>query len=665
MIDGETLALLQSRLARAAASVLEATRVAAFDPALAAGGAVGAAICLLDREPPRLVAVAEEGLLLAGPLAPGLAVALLPHLRGPGDVVAAGDPRLGLAPGEIAMLQGVYLDGEPVGVVLSLARHDALATTLVLTPLRLLAAGEPDPSLLALVAANSRRPAWLRGDLLAQAAGLAPAVLALERLARAGGLVEGSAHLAAAAERAARAVLRGCLESIPAYTPVAPAASGQPGAETPSRARRAGHPGQDAPGGLRPRGGPVQSATGEVRSASDRGESSSRPPRGSVTVVEPEEAPAPRLRLTLVPDDAGGLVLDFAGSDLYQPGTPALTAPRTVALARLAVAQALPEVPLGSGLLAVVEVRVPQGSVLDPGLPPEAGPLVPTGPGGALPGAGGAPGGDAALAQRLVDLTQRALARLTPARALAGHGDGGTLVVEAPDRPGRPGWRCRLPLGAGAGASVGADGLPSVPPALAAEPAPSIEAVEAAYPLRITRYALREGSAGPGRYRGGPGSEVEVELLPEGQSPGVTWRWEGPAGVAPPGILGGGAGAPGEARIEGGRLIVRTAGGGGYGNPYERAIRLVVEDVTAGVVSPAEAKRAYGVALRPRPAPAAQQAPAGGREEAGQPAGRTRTRAGIAREETGAGAGIAWDVDDERTYRIRNFVFTNLAVEDL
>ncbi len=630
MIDGETLALLESRLARAAAAVLEATCAAAFDPVLAAGGAVGAAICLLDRDgPPRLAAAAEGGLPLAGPLAPGLVAALLPHLRGPGDVVAAGDPRLGLVPGEVAMLQGVYVDGAPVGAVLSLARHDALAETFVLTPLRLLAAGEPDPSLLALIAANGRRPPTLRGDLLAQAAGLAPAVLAVEELARAGGLVEGSAHLAAAAERAARTALRGRppggrdSAGAPARrpSPPDPPAVAQSLPEAEGSRGRPGEPG-------RPAGPEVAEWKG--------------PP---VTAAEPEEAPAPRLRLALVPDGAGGVVLDFAGSDLYQPGAPALAAPRAVALARLAVAHALPEVPLNSGLLAAVEVRLAPGSVLDPALPPEAGPL-------ASAAGTGAPGGDAALAQRLVDLTHQALARLVPARALAGHGDGGTLVVEAPDRPGRPGWRCRLPLGAGAGASVGADGLPNVPPALAAEPAPSIEAVEAAFPLRITRLALREGSAGPGRYRGGPGVEIEVELLPGGRGPGVAWRWEGPAGVAPPGILGGGAGAPGEARAEGSRLVVRTAGGGGYGNPYERAIRRVVEDVAAGLVGPAQAKRAYGVALRPRPAGAPRPEPAGSRGEPGEPAA-----AGPGRE--------TWEVDDERTYRIRNLVFTTLAVEDL
>lgn len=549
----ETLAVLEGRLARAAGDVLEATRAAAFDPGLAAGGSVGAVLCLAEGDGLRLVAAAEEGLPLAGPLLPAVAAALLPHLAGPGDVAAAADPGLGLAPGEVAMARGAYREGRLAGVAASLVVHDGLSPALVVTPVRLVRAGEPDAPLLALVAANSRRPGALRGDLLAQASGLAAAIGTLERLAGAGGLEEGTRHLAAAAEASARAALRG----------------GPP----------------DEP---------------------------PRSPEAAVTAAEPEEAPAPRLRLTLVPDGAGGVALDFAGSDLYRPGLPALPARRAAALARLAVAGALPEVPLNAGLLAAIDVRLPGGTVLDPRLPPESGPPLAD------------PAADACLAQRLIDLVNRALSRLVPARARAGSGDGGTLVLTAPDSPERPGWRLRLPLGGGDGASVGADGLANVPTAFGAAPTPSIEALEAAYPLRVVRYGMRDGSAGPGRYRGGPGTEIEIELLP-GVSPQAACEWRGPAGVTPPGVLGGGGGAPGEVVATPGRIVVRSGGGGGYGNPYERAIRLVLDDVGAGLVGPAEAKRAYGVALRPG----------------------------------------TLELDEERTYRIRNYLFTSLAVDEV
>lgn len=268
--------------------------------------------------------------------------------------------------------------------------------------------------------------------------------------------------------------------------------------------------------------------------------------------------------------------------------------------------------PLTSGLLEAVAVRLPPGSVLDPDLAD-------------LPGGGAGPDGGAQLGHRLVDLVHRAIGRHAPARALGGDADGGTLVLEAADRPGRPGWRCRLPLGGGAGASVGADGLPNVTSATSVAPMPSVEAIETAFPVRVVRYAIREGGAGAGRYRGGAGVEIEIEVRAE-QPPGdVRIAWVGPEDVGGAGVAGGGPGAAPSAEVTAGRVRVRTGSGGGYGNPYERAIRLVLEDLAAGRLDAGEARRRYGVAVRPGTLAA----------------------------------------DGERTYRIRNFVFTTLALEDL
>ncbi len=553
MTSGLDLALLESRLARAAAEVLEATRAAAFDPTLAAGGHVGAILAVVDGGEVRLAAAADAGLPLAGPLLPEVVRALAPRLVRPGEVLAVADPRLGLAPGEVAMVRGVFARGRLAGAVASLALHDGLAGGLVVTPLALVAEGEADPSVLDLLAANGRRAATLRGDLVAQAAGLEPGAVLLERVAAETDLTLGVRRLCAAGEARAREALRG-------------------------------RPSDDPPA----------------------------PPSAAVAVAEPDDHRAPRLHLTLAPDGAGGLVLDFAGSALFEPGQPALAAPRAAAYARLAVARALPDVPVTSGLLDAVAVRLPARSVLDPALP-EA------------PGGGTGPEGAVRLGHRLIDLVHRALARHTPARALGGDADGGTLVLEAADRPGRPGWRCRLALGGGAGASAGADGIPNVPSATSVAPMPSLEALEAAYPIRVVRYALREGGAGAGRYRGGQGVEIEIEVRAEQPAEDVRLAWLGPEDVGAAGVAGGGAGAPPEAETTHGRVRVKTGAGGGYGNPYERAIRLVLEDLAAGRLDLLEARRAYGVAVRP---------------------GTT-------------------EVDDDRTYRIRNLVFTTLALDDL
>jgi N-methylhydantoinase B len=50
---------------------------------------------------------------------------------------------------------------------------------------------------------------------------------------------------------------------------------------------------------------------------------------------------------------------------------------------------------------------------------------------------------------------------------------------------------------------------------------------------------------------------------------------------------------------EGDTLMIRTPGGGGYGNPLERPPGLVQEDVADGLVSVESAERDYGVVINP------------------------------------------------------------------
>ena len=42
-----------------------------------------------------------------------------------------------------------------------------------------------------------------------------------------------------------------------------------------------------------------------------------------------------------------------------------------------------------------------------------------------------------------------------------------------------------------------------------------------------------------------------------------------------------------------------TASGGGYGDPFERDVEKVLEDVTLGLVSVERAKKVYGVVIDP------------------------------------------------------------------
>jgi N-methylhydantoinase B len=107
------------------------------------------------------------------------------------------------------------------------------------------------------------------------------------------------------------------------------------------------------------------------------------------------------------------------------------------------------------------------------------------------------------------------------------------------------------------------------------------EALEYAYPLRVTQYSLREGSGGEGKFRGGDGIVRELELLADSQ---VTLLADRRA-RGPYGLRGGNDGAPGETEIihsdgrrealpgktsvrarKGTRVRVESPGGGGWGN---------------------------------------------------------------------------------------------------
>ena len=141
----------------------------------------------------------------------------------------------------------------------------------------------------------------------------------------------------------------------------------------------------------------------------------------------------------------------------------------------------------------------------------------------------------------------------------------------------------------------------------------SIEGIELKCPVLVEERALRRDSCGAGKYRGGLGIDVRVRNFVDG-----TWSFERPRRSLHPawGLWGGEPGGasdyllerPGESRFSSpqpvrnavpaqSRAIVRTGGGGGWGNPLERDPEAVRWDVIEGFVSREAAERDYGVAV--------------------------------------------------------------------
>jgi len=181
--------------------------------------------------------------------------------------------------------------------------------------------------------------------------------------------------------------------------------------------------------------------------------------------------------------------------------------------------------------------------------------------------------GNVETSSRIVDLVLGALARVIPDRiAAASQGTMNNLAMGSRDEQG--GWDYYETIAGGMGAGMQGGGLHAVQTHMTNTLNTPIEVLEAAYPLRIRRYALRTGSGGNGRRKGGDGLVREYEFLARAQVTLLTERRR----HSPWGLLGGRAGLAGENRLNGkilpakaalvvesgDRLEIATPGGGGF-----------------------------------------------------------------------------------------------------
>jgi N-methylhydantoinase B len=136
-------------------------------------------------------------------------------------------------------------------------------------------------------------------------------------------------------------------------------------------------------------------------------------------------------------------------------------------------------------------------------------------------------------------------------------------------------------IGGGLGASPARDGLDAAHSHMTNTLNTPVEALEATYPMRVLEYAVRRGSSGAGRYRGGDGIVRSYEFLAPATVTLLTER----RGTAPWGLAGGAPGTTGRnvfssvegkpvlpskglIRVKAGeRLTIETPGGGGWGAP--------------------------------------------------------------------------------------------------
>jgi len=238
-----------------------------------------------------------------------------------------------------------------------------------------------------------------------------------------------------------------------------------------------------------------------------------------------------------------------------------------------------PFTPRNEGSYRAIEVRAEEGSILNPRFPAPCSARQLTG-------------------HLLAGAIYKALAPVIPEKVIAECGGAPTMrcLFSGLDRHGDRFSQILFASG-GMGAAPHRDGLPTTAfPTNAG--AGSIEAFESVAPLVVWKKQFRPDSGGAGRFRGGLGQEAEIEV----RSPAplrlslLSDRRDHPA----EGLLGGGPGGAAEILFSDGtrphpksrttiepgmRLVMRYAGGGGYGPPEERDPALAEADRRDGVVT--------------------------------------------------------------------------------
>jgi 5-oxoprolinase (ATP-hydrolysing) len=248
----------------------------------------------------------------------------------------------------------------------------------------------------------------------------------------------------------------------------------------------------------------------------------------------------------------GEAVLDFTGSS-RQLGSNFNAPASVVHAAALYVFRCLvdDDIPLNAGCLKPLKIIVPEGSMLNP-RPPAA-----------------VVAGNVETSQHIVDALFAALDVMANAQGTMNNltfGDAARQYYET--------------ICGGAGATRHAAGASAVHTHMTNSRLTDPEILERRFPVRLEAFAIRHGSGGEGRQRGGDGAQRRLRFLAPMDVALLSTRRQ----HAPQGIAGGGPAAPGSQRLirasgedvslagcfsiavgQGDRLEIETPGGGGCG----------------------------------------------------------------------------------------------------
>jgi 5-oxoprolinase (ATP-hydrolysing) len=247
-------------------------------------------------------------------------------------------------------------------------------------------------------------------------------------------------------------------------------------------------------------------------------------------------------------------VIDFTGTSVQQPTN--FNAPSAVCKAAvLYVFRTLvdDEIPMNAGCLKPLSIVIPDGSMLAPRYPAAV------------------VAGNVETSQAVTDALYGALGVLAASQGTMNNFTFGNARHQYYET-----------IAGGAGAGPGFPGASAVQTHMTNSRLTDPEVLEWRFPVRLDSFAVRTGSGGAGRWRGGDGTERRVRFL----EPMTAVMLANHRRIAPFGVDGGGAGAAGRnwvERVDGRRetfgatfavamqsgdvFVVQTPGGGGFGSP--------------------------------------------------------------------------------------------------
>ncbi|MFC4403406.1 hydantoinase B/oxoprolinase family protein [Gracilibacillus xinjiangensis] len=291
------------------------------------------------------------------------------------------------------------------------------------------------------------------------------------------------------------------------------------------------------------------------------------------------------------------LHIDFTGSSPQVDGFINSPLSNTTSFAFVGISTCCDEdIPINEGYMNPVTVTAPEGTVVNPVLPAPCGHAT------------------ACVGAEIAEAVLLAIAECAPKRVGVNAHKLPLAYTNGVDEGGNQ-WVNLNFFGytGGAGAAYQTDGWGLYPPVMTGVTLPSIEMNEIQYPSRVLRHEYVADFTGSGKWRGTPGLDVQIQHLDNSSTSvmmaGVRNTTKGFVGGhdAPSNKVIVNYGSENEQDVEetafaikmppGGIIQFYRAGGGGWGDPFERDPELVLEDVKNGYVSIEAAEKEYGVII--------------------------------------------------------------------